>query len=170
MHYIKIDSALLQTTKTAWLAQSGDNAHKTAILFLGIEQSLSLKISTYEECYFGIFTDEQESDCLAICSMVITKLTSRKWVKMLNLDFAPHLDDLVFERDITALKQYAEIYVKAVTATIELATTQLAKTVKVFARNHVLLDFLKLFQTTLNAQTSIKLNVTMEGRWLVIQQ
>lgn len=174
MAYIldKVTSEVLDSTAVSWYA-SADS--------LGIPQIDSEKVITWAEQHidyanatnkssaYAIFDENNTQEAVAFVDIIYSEVAPRHgWLKVLSISLSPVYSASEVEADYDKILTVIDIYVTAVTGTIDLSGDHSAKVIKIFGRNDGLYKLLAILRERLASVNSTKFSAKMEGRWLVI--
>ena len=120
---------------------------------------------------YGIFGNG-DSHASAVVSIVYTPKprVARGWLKMLEVKLSPDYDEGIIMDDLGKLGEAIEIYAAAIFGTLSLRDVHRANVVKLYGRSSALLKFLVAVGTALKAKNLPNVEVSNEGRWLVISK
>lgn len=118
------------------------------------------------EFVYGVFSEGTD-----VASGLVSVLHRRRpgpdvgWLKMMQVDLSPTLDEAHVTADISKFSEVIDVYVAAIVGAIDLQRVHPAKVLKLYGRNQHLLSIL----TAVAKGLAEHLPVAMDGRWLVIR-
>ena len=167
----KFDLETIDTTESAWVEQA--NKYPEACFPTDVQRDFAwirsnVSGSTNDgRIHYGLFTDGSDVADAAV-QLVHAKRSPRSaWLKMLELNFSPEIMLKAAHGDPHAVSSVLAMFGQAVNGSIQLCGKEhKSDTLKLYGRTDSLLQFLVLF----TGVTKIKnVNITMEGRWLVLR-
>lgn len=168
----RFSSLTLQSTKDSWL----ESAESFGIPSLDYERVLEWATSrvNYDSpltgsLAYGIF-DSDSSAAVAIVDIVYSKQNNADlgWLKMLTISLSPHFSPSEIEKDEQKLGQIVDIYTEALLGTVNLTEVHRARVVKLYGRDHTLLQLCVAVNERLKGTPNKNFSSKIEGRWLVI--
>lgn len=137
-----------------------------------IQKNSIYEHSTLDSIAYGIFPNSgtSKSEASAVVKVIISK-AGKKWIKMIDCQIRPQIEDNASRESASDIQKIMEIYSAAIVGSLRLTNTHKVKTVKVYGRNNALLRMLTLTAGYLKEQLTehaLPLKVSIEGRWLVV--
>lgn len=162
-----------QTTSVAWTAEAlAGNAFPSDVEQLVSWAADHLKPIVGKSVVYGIFP-ENSKVADAICVLVITRHSPRsKWVKMLKVNLRPKIDEAlnsVDDSSNSAMREALSIFMHATIGVLKFGELENASTIKVYGRTRQQLDFLRFLGIELEKVKTNPMQVTLEGRFLVVK-
>jgi hypothetical protein len=121
----------------------------------------------------GVFLSRR-SVAEAICEVVITRQSVRsKWIKLLRVRLRPSIDDALnspTQSSPEIVRKAVDIFVKAIVGLLDFGEHENASTIKIYGRTRQQLDFLKFLGIELYRLRSSHLQISMEGKFLVVRR
>jgi hypothetical protein len=172
LDFTNFNVTTLQSTRDAWLKDAEEGqAFPPEITRLMDWTAQHMEICDGEPIAFGIFKKKKgHAAALGICEVVVHRHSPRsKWVKMLRLHLRPSVDTELLSGDVeTAM----DVFVAAITGSIDLQFAHKATTLKVYGRTQPQLLFLralvKNLQTRLEKNEHNRMKAAIEGRFLTL--
>lgn len=126
----------------------------------------NMAYETGETFAYGVFP-RGEAAAVAIAEILYTR-AQRKWLKFLNLTLSPEYD-VGLASDAPDLIAIGHVFAAAISGTVGLTRVHKSRVTKLYGRSGTMLSFLKGLSAHLQANQIEGVEVTVEGRWLVIR-